>query len=326
MSQGGGSFPYIGCKISLISKHGIRYQGTLFSIHAEDHTICLNNVRCFGTEGRRAKDNLPEVPAAADVFEYIMFRGSDIQDLTVCEANQAPQAPPPDPAIVSTNQAPASGPGGAPPAPPGVSIPAPQPVAQPRNNDNREARVRAPRKPRENHTQPRGDGSLEGTGQHLASRRAKPAENPYVQPEGEYDFASTLAGFDKSGLAEEFDDKLSMQPEDRPEEGGFYQKSSFFDNISCDALDREEQVEGQRRGKGFADMRKLDMETFGETFGRNHFRHRGKGSGGGGGNQGGGKGGGGGRNRNNRRRGGGGKGGGGGGYGGGGGGQGAQNR
>ena len=67
----------------------------------------------------------------------------------------------------------------------------------------------------------------------------------------------------------------------------------------------------------FADMRKLDMETFGETFGRNHFRHRGKGSGGGGGNQGGGKGGGGGRNRNNRRRGGGGKGGGGGGYGGG---------
>ena len=59
------------------------------------------------------------------------------------------------------------------------------------------------------------------------------------------------------------------------------------------------------------------METFGETFGRNHFRHRGKGSGGGGGNQGGGKGGGGGRNRNNRRKGGGGKGGGGGGYGGG---------
>merc|ERR1711907_231036 len=88
------NFPYIGCRISLISKHGIRYQGTLFSIHAEDHTICLNSVKCFGTEGRRAKDNLPEVPAATDVFEYIVFRGSDIQDLTVCEAEQpAPAAP-----------------------------------------------------------------------------------------------------------------------------------------------------------------------------------------------------------------------------------------
>lgn len=298
------AFPYIGCKISLISKHGIRYEGTLFSIHAEDHTICLNSVRCFGTEGRRAKDNLPEVPAAADVFEYIMFRGSDIQDLTVCETSQqqAP-APPADPAIVSTNQAPASGPGGAPVAPvapaPAVTIPAPQP-----KEESREGRNRAPRKPRE-HKPRDSNASLEGTGAHLASRRAKPAENPYVQPEGEYDFDAQNAGFDKSGLAEEFDAKLSMQPEERPQEGGFYQKSSFFDNISCDALDREEQADGQRRGKGFADMRKLDMETFGETFGRNHFRHRGKGSGGGGN-----RGGKGGNRRNNRRRGGGGQGGG----------------
>ena len=59
------------------------------------------------------------------------------------------------------------------------------------------------------------------------------------------------------------DDKLSMQPEDRPEEGGFYQKSSFFDNISCDALDREEQVEGQRRGKG---VRLLLMHHFSLSY------------------------------------------------------------
>eukprot|EP00658_Telonema_sp_P-2_P013367 TRINITY_DN1505_c0_g1_i4.p1 TRINITY_DN1505_c0_g1~~TRINITY_DN1505_c0_g1_i4.p1 ORF type:complete len:151 (-),score=39.45 TRINITY_DN1505_c0_g1_i4:99-551(-) len=106
------NFPYIGCRISLISKHGLRYEGVLFSIHAESHEICLNSVRCFGTEGRRAKDGLAEVPAAADVFEYIRFRGSDIQDLTVCDSPTPAQVPA-DPAIVSSQ------------APP---VPAPAPV------------------------------------------------------------------------------------------------------------------------------------------------------------------------------------------------------
>ena len=62
-------------------------------------------VKCFGTEGRRAKDNLPEVPAATDVFEYIVFRGSDIQDLTVCEADQSAPSAPADPAILSVSLA-----------------------------------------------------------------------------------------------------------------------------------------------------------------------------------------------------------------------------
>ena len=57
-------------------------------------------MRCFGTEGRNASKNLQEVPAAPDVFEFIQFRGSDIQDLTVCEASGQPEAPA-DPAIVS---------------------------------------------------------------------------------------------------------------------------------------------------------------------------------------------------------------------------------
>merc|ERR1711865_11848 len=275
MSAQPGAFPYIGCKISLISKHGIRYQGTLFSIHAEDHTICLNSVRCFGTEGRRAKDNLPEVPAAPDVFEYIMFRGSDIQDLTVCEATTE-QAPIPDPAIVSTNVAPPGAPKPPTPAAPQQQQPRRQPNRAEQlgsyvenNNNQREAR---PRKPRENKPPvpapaPRElNASLEGTGKFTQSRRAIAAvENPYVQPVGEFDFQTQNAAFDKSGLVEEFDDKLSLQPEAREEQGGFYQKSSFFDNISCDALDRQNQEEGARRGKGFADMKKLDMETFGET-------------------------------------------------------------
>merc|ERR1719181_460656 len=110
MAQGPGAFPYIGCKISLLSKHGIRYEGTLYTIDPNDSTIALSNVRCFGTEGRRKKDNLPEVEPAPEVFEYIIFKGNDIADLTVCETNAPAPAtvpPPPDPAIVSTNRAPA---------------------------------------------------------------------------------------------------------------------------------------------------------------------------------------------------------------------------
>lgn len=280
------NFPYIGCKISLISKHGIRYQGVLFSIHAEDHTICLNSVRCFGTEGRRAKDGLPEVPAAQDVFEYIVFRGSDIQDLTVCEATTPSEAPA-DPAIVSTNQAPAGAPPVSVPA-----VPAPKPAGSPKGG--RAEKPPAPR-PRGAEQRPAGNGSLEGTGAYSMTRKAKPADGEaWKAPTEEFDFAKGLDTFDKSQLSSEFEDKLEL--DEGP--GNFYQKSSFFDNISCDATDRESSEE-DRKNKGFAEMRKLDLETFGETFGRSHFRYRGKGGGkGGGGQQQGGKGG---RNRRRNR-------------------------
>jgi len=37
------AFPHIGCKISLLSKHGIRYEGTLYTIDPNDSTIALSN-------------------------------------------------------------------------------------------------------------------------------------------------------------------------------------------------------------------------------------------------------------------------------------------
>jgi len=285
------NFPYIGCRISLISKHGIRYQGTLFSIHAEDHTICLNSVKCFGTEGRRAKDNLPEVPAATDVFEYIVFRGSDIQDLTVCEADQSAPSAPADPAILSTNQAP---PGANPPAPqmpPVEAPPLPKPAA------DQSAKQWEPRPQRK-----AADGSLEGTGAYSMTRKSKAAtgDQTWKAPVDEFDFAAQNQTFDKDQLAAEFEDQLKLEDE----ESNFYSKSSFFDNISCDATDRDKGDEG--RNKKFSEQRKLDMETFGETFGRSHFRYRGgkggqgqpggKGSGKGGNSRGGRRN----RNRNNR--------------------------
>lgn len=101
---------FLGSRISLISKSDIRYSGVLHEINSEESTVSLENVTSFGTEGRRGNPD-EEIPPADQVYEYIVFRGSDVKDLRIetpapPKENKPPKMPD-DPAILGARPRPA---------------------------------------------------------------------------------------------------------------------------------------------------------------------------------------------------------------------------
>jgi len=97
-SSGTTDSPYLGSKISLVSKAKIRYEGILYTIDANESTVALSKVRSFGTEDRPTDR---PVPARDEIFEYIIFRGADIEDLQVREPPHSSATQ--DPAIVESS-------------------------------------------------------------------------------------------------------------------------------------------------------------------------------------------------------------------------------
>ncbi|KAK7418103.1 hypothetical protein QQZ08_011390 [Neonectria magnoliae] len=114
---------FLGSRISLISKSDIRYVGTLHEINSDESTVSLENVRSFGTEGRKGRLE-EEISASEQVYEYIVFRGSDVKDLRIedhpsIKENKPPTVPD-DPAIVGARPRPGAQAPNQNPPPPGA--------------------------------------------------------------------------------------------------------------------------------------------------------------------------------------------------------------
>ncbi|KAI1309393.1 Protein LSM14 -like protein B [Halotydeus destructor] len=108
------SAAFIGCKISLISKSEIRYEGILYTIDTKESTIALAKVKSYGTEERPTDK---PVGPRNEIYEYIIFRASDIKDLIVDDPPTAPaQSSLNDPAIIQAQSG-----GTAPTLPPATS-------------------------------------------------------------------------------------------------------------------------------------------------------------------------------------------------------------
>jgi len=228
-------------------------------------------VKCKGTEDR-VQDPSKKVAPSTSVINFVIFPGNEIQDLYVHEEavetpSTAPAPPlptPPKVPEVTISQPPQS----VHVDPVTIAQPPPPPV---------ETRVEAKVTPSTNQaaastSSNRVSSSNAGKGEHLVQGgRGKVVDK--VIKESEFDISSALAGFDKQlVLAEVAASSISAPSK--------YSKDSFFDNLSCEAVDR---AEGRAMKLTSQGERKLNLDTFGVASVRTSSNRNGYRGGGGGG-------------------------------------------
>ncbi|EHB07484.1 LSM14-like protein B [Heterocephalus glaber] len=278
--------------------------------------LTFPDVRSFGTEDRPTDR---PAPPREEIYEYIIFRGSDIKDITVCEPPKAQHTLPQDPAIVQSSLGSASASpfqphlaassllsqqyasslglgAGFPSAPVGKS-PMVEQAVQTGSVDNLNAKKLLPGKgtsgmqlsgrqahpsskttgdivqPAAVHTQGqvndenrrpqrRRSGNRRTRNRSRGQNRPTNVKENTIKFEGDFDFESANAQFNREELDKEFKKKLNFK-EDKAEKGEekdqavvtpsdetpaeedllgpncYYDKSkSFFDNISSELKTR----------------------------------------------------------------------------------------
>lgn len=287
---------YIGKTISLISNKGLRYVGLLDKISAEDATVSLKSVRPFGTEGRMAEQGQPsmEVMPGNDVYEYVVFRGSDVKDLSVLDVpidQVRPVVYYPPPVAETSAQNAATSPG--PTAAPSVTEKPSAPVLNTtRDSGSTQEHVSSPISaspagvaalPREtgnygtsgnaapaqtqtqtqtqsqNHVNPAPTSTATPTKtetqEPTKTRPQGPRERAVPVPQQDYDFEAANSRFEKE------------RQQDGANKPTYDKKSLFFDTISLN--------EHSNNSMRWNEEKNLNMDTFGEAYarrGRGGFR------------------------------------------------------
>lgn len=256
--------PYLGSRINLVSKSEIRYEGTLFGVDSQASTISLSKVRSFGTEDRPAARY---VKAREEVFEYVIFKATDIKDLVVMEDVKPSELTNIDPAIVSMAKS-------------------PRPLNDQRSGYFNHSSQRA----RQQQYYPLAFGADRYSQKQNQHFHVAPKDK--LKFENDYDYVKANEQFEKTlnTISEDMKDKVVIEAEkleadgenteEKPieekeskseEEPAFYnKKASFFDEISCEAL---EKAEGKYNRPNWRKERQTNQETFGPYAVRNQSQY-----------------------------------------------------
>lgn len=262
-SSSASAIPYIGSKISLITNSELRYEGTLININTAKSTVTLRDVRMSGTENRKAPHF---VLPSNEIFDYIIFNGKDIKDLTVSEPGFSIKE---DPAVVAVNVPPA---GYAGPNDSYVNDPSVMPMRHRGGAPDMYSPMGDPRRNlRRDYDQPRdysyhpnrapmyrggrGGSSFPSNPRHVVGElTAQPNNSLKTQVASAFDFETSNKQFTKEKtVGEGQNGETALAPP-------YDQKSSFFDNISCETLNRQR---GRESRVDREKQREVDAETFG---------------------------------------------------------------
>ncbi|KAJ7593284.1 Scd6-like Sm domain-containing protein [Mycena floridula] len=279
---------FIGKPISLISHSDVRYRGILAGIDPQNSTIQLSNVFSMGTESRRpVTEFIPPVP---DPYEYIIFRASEVKDLTVDTANDGPRVQRSvhdDPAVIGASSVPSYAhqaqvqqQRAAPAQQQGGRQHAPAAAHQSRSNNSIHTAAASLE------TVERALGDLRVTTAGPRSGRRNGAHTEIKVPTTDFDFEQSNARFDKSALKK--DDDADTNPSDdaaetengkgkekEKEKAAYNPKSSFFDTLTTGPPHQgppqpNSRGTGRRGGYGAgrrAEERSKNVATFGEPGG-----------------------------------------------------------
>ena len=79
-----------GSMISVITNASVRYEGTLINIDRVERSMRLQNVRAFGTEGRRGGKN--EIAPQDTIIPDVVFKVDHIKDFQIIKRPEVEEA------------------------------------------------------------------------------------------------------------------------------------------------------------------------------------------------------------------------------------------